>query len=65
MSDAVLALAVGYLLGSLPFGYWAGRLRGIDLRTVGSGNTGGTNAVRMLGPRIGVPVIALDIGKGA
>jgi glycerol-3-phosphate acyltransferase PlsY len=65
MTDAVLAIAVGYLLGSLPFGYWAGRLRGIDLRTVGSGNTGGTNAVRMLGPKVGIPVIALDIAKGA
>jgi glycerol-3-phosphate acyltransferase PlsY len=64
MTDAVLAVAVGYLLGSLPFGYLAGRLKGVDLRTVGSGNTGGTNAVRMLGPGTGVPVIALDIGKG-
>jgi glycerol-3-phosphate acyltransferase PlsY len=65
MNDALLAIAVGYLLGSLPFGYWAGRLRGVDLRTVGSGNTGGTNAVRMLGPKVGIPVIALDIAKGA
>jgi glycerol-3-phosphate acyltransferase PlsY len=65
MTDAVLALAVGYLLGSLPFGYWAGLIQGVDLRTVGSGNTGGTNAVRILGPRVGVPVIALDIAKGA
>jgi glycerol-3-phosphate acyltransferase PlsY len=65
MTDAVLALAVGYLLGSLPFGYWAGLIQGVDLRTVGSGNTGGTNAVRILGARVGVPVIALDIAKGA
>jgi acyl phosphate:glycerol-3-phosphate acyltransferase len=64
VSDAALALVVGYLLGSLPFGFLAGRMRGIDLRTVGSGNTGGTNAVRILGPRVGIPVIALDIGKG-
>lgn len=65
MTDALLAIAVGYLLGSLPFGYWAGRLRGVDLRTVGSGNTGGTNAVRMLGAKVGVPVILLDIAKGS
>ena len=65
MSDGLLALIVGYLLGSLPFGYWAGRLKGVDLRTVGSGNTGGTNAVRVLGPKVGVPVIVLDIAKGA
>ena len=65
MNDGLLALIVGYLLGSLPFGYWAGRLKGVDLRTVGSGNTGGTNAVRVLGPKVGVPVIVLDIAKGA
>jgi glycerol-3-phosphate acyltransferase PlsY len=62
--ESVIAIAIGYLLGSLPFGYWAGLLRGVDLRDVGSRNTGGTNAVRILGPRIGVPVIALDILKG-
>ena len=65
MSESLLALIVGYLLGSLPFGYWAGRLKGVDLRTAGSGNTGGTNAVRVLGPKVGVPVIVLDIAKGA
>jgi glycerol-3-phosphate acyltransferase PlsY len=65
VNDSLLALIVGYLLGSLPFGYWAGRLKGVDLRTVGSGNTGGTNAVRVLGPKVGVPVIVLDIAKGA
>ena len=64
MSHAIAALVLGYLLGSLPFGYWAGRLKGVDLRKVGSGNTGGTNAIRILGARYGVPVILLDIGKG-
>jgi acyl phosphate:glycerol-3-phosphate acyltransferase len=64
MTAAALAVAAGYLLGSLPFGYWAGRLRGIDLRLAGSGNTGATNAMRVLGLKIGVPVMALDIGKG-
>ena len=65
MTDALIAIAVGYLLGSLPFGYWAGRLRGIDLRLTGSGNTGATNVMRVLGLKIGLPVMALDIGKGA
>jgi acyl phosphate:glycerol-3-phosphate acyltransferase len=65
MTDALIAIAVGYLLGSLPFGYWAGRLRGIDLRLAGSGNTGATNVMRVLGLKVGVPVMALDIGKGA
>jgi glycerol-3-phosphate acyltransferase PlsY len=65
MTDAVIAIAAGYLLGSLPFGYWAGRLRGIDLRLAGSGNTGATNAMRVLGLKIGIPVMILDIAKGA
>ena len=62
---AVLVVAAGYVLGSLPFGYWAGRLRGIDLRLAGSGNTGATNVMRVLGLKIGITVMALDIGKGA
>jgi glycerol-3-phosphate acyltransferase PlsY len=65
MNDLVLAFVAGYLIGAIPFGYLAGRLRGVDLRKAGSGNTGGTNAVRVLGARYGVPVIALDIAKGA
>jgi acyl phosphate:glycerol-3-phosphate acyltransferase len=64
MTDAVLAILIGYLIGSCPFGYWAGLLKGIDLRKEGSGNTGGTNAVRVLGPKIGIPVILLDVLKG-
>jgi len=62
--SAAIAIVIGYLLGSCPFGYWAGRLRGVDLREHGSGNTGGTNAVRVLGPRIGITVIVLDVLKG-
>jgi len=62
--SSLLAIVIAYLLGSCPFGFWAGRLRGIDLRTEGSGNTGGTNAVRVLGAKVGVPVIALDVLKG-
>ena len=64
MTAAAVAIVLGYLLGSCPFGYWAGRLRGVDLREHGSGNTGGTNAVRVLGPAIGIPVIVLDVLKG-
>jgi acyl phosphate:glycerol-3-phosphate acyltransferase len=64
VTDTVAAVIIGYLLGSLPFGYWAGRLKGVDLRLVGSGNTGGTNAIRVLGARYGVPVILLDMAKG-
>jgi glycerol-3-phosphate acyltransferase PlsY len=63
--SAALAVAVGYLAGSLPFGYWAGRLRGVDIRASGSGNTGATNAFRVLGIKVGITVMALDLGKGA
>jgi len=64
MISDVVAIAAGYVFGSIPFGYLAGRMRGVDLRASGSGNTGGTNAVRVLGPRLGVPVIVLDVLKG-
>ena len=58
-------LLVGsYLLGSIPFGYLAGRLVGIDIREAGSGNVGATNVVRVLGKRYGYPVFALDVLKG-
>lgn len=56
---------VGYLLGSLPASYVAGKLvRGIDLRDHGSGNLGATNVFRTLGWRAAVPVLLVDIGKG-
>lgn len=53
-----------YLLGSIPFGYVAGRLAGIDVRKAGSGNVGATNVVRVLGKHYGYPVFALDVLKG-
>jgi len=59
------ALLIGsYLLGSIPFGYLAGRLAGIDIRKAGSGNVGATNVVRVLGKEYGYPVFALDVLKG-
>ncbi len=59
-------VALGYLLGSLPFGYWLPRLlAGVDIRTVGSGNTGATNVWRALGFKLGLAVALLDIAKGA
>jgi glycerol-3-phosphate acyltransferase PlsY len=61
----VLLVAVGYLLGSMPWGYWVPRLvAGVDIRTVGSGNPGATNVWRSLGFKLGLTVAALDIGKG-
>ncbi len=60
-----LAVAVGaYLIGSLPSGYIVGHLNGVDLRKVGSGNIGATNALRILGKKWGYLVFAADIFKG-
>jgi len=59
---AVVVLA--YLLGSIPFAYLAGRTRGIDLRTVGSGNLGAANVFRNLGRGMGIAVMTADILKG-
>jgi len=59
-----LAIALSYLLGSIPTSAIAGRIKGVDLRRHGSGNLGATNALRVLGPGVGVPVLAIDVGKG-
>jgi glycerol-3-phosphate acyltransferase PlsY len=61
----VIAL-IGYLLGSVPTGLIAGRLaRGIDIRDYGSGKTGFTNALRTIGLRASLPVLVVDLAKGA
>ena len=59
-----LAVVLAYLLGSIPFALLAGRLRGVDLREVGSGNLGAANVFRSLGRGLGLAVMAADIGKG-
>jgi len=64
MVSLATIIIVSYLLGSIPFGYIAGRIAGIDIRTAGSGNVGATNVVRVLGKRYGYPVFALDVLKG-
>jgi glycerol-3-phosphate acyltransferase PlsY len=62
---ALALIVVGsYLLGSIPFGYLAGRLAGVDIRNAGSGNVGATNVVRVAGKRYGYPVFVLDFLKG-
>ncbi len=63
-SPPLLAILLGYFLGSLPFGYLAGRLSGTDLRRQGSGNIGTANAARVLGRKIGAAVLLLDLLKG-
>uniref|UniRef100_A0A832M1B1 Glycerol-3-phosphate acyltransferase n=1 Tax=Oscillatoriales cyanobacterium SpSt-402 TaxID=2282168 RepID=A0A832M1B1_9CYAN len=61
-----LLLLFAYLLGSLPCGYWAGRLlKGIDIREHGSGSTGATNVLRTLGVVPAIAVLMVDILKGA
>ena len=63
---SLLLLAIGYLLGSMPNGYLAGRwLKGIDLRDCGSGSTGATNVLRNVGKGPALVVFLLDVGKGA
>lgn len=59
-----VAAAAGFASGSLPFGYLAGKMRGIDIRQHGSGNIGATNVIRVLGKGIGIPVFILDLLKG-
>ena len=59
------ALAASYLLGAVPFGWVLVKLvRGIDLRAVGSGNIGATNAMRVLGKPLGLLAFFLDFAKG-
>lgn len=55
---------LAYLCGSIPFGKLAGKRRGVDIQKKGSGNTGFANAVRVLGWRTGLIVLAGDILKG-
>ncbi|OGH60244.1 MAG: acyl-phosphate glycerol 3-phosphate acyltransferase [Candidatus Lindowbacteria bacterium RIFCSPLOWO2_12_FULL_62_27] len=63
---AVSSVVAGFLLGSLPPGYWIGRfVFGKDLKSEGSGNIGATNAYRVLGPAVGSLVLILDVLKGA
>jgi glycerol-3-phosphate acyltransferase PlsY len=61
----VLALVLAYLLGSVSGSLLVGRLQGVDIRTQGSGNAGGTNAFRTRGWKFALAVVVIDIGKGA
>ena len=64
MTSALVVLG-GYLLGSMPFGYWVVLLvKGEDIRKIGSGNIGATNVWRTYGRWLGLPIVLLDIAKG-
>ncbi len=64
MIENLCYVIAAYLIGSIPFGYLAGKLNGIDLREHGSCNIGATNAVRVLGKKWGLPVFFCDFLKG-
>jgi acyl phosphate:glycerol-3-phosphate acyltransferase len=61
---ALLVSCLGYLFGSIPAGYFAGRIAGVDVRSAGSGNIGATNVLRVLGKRWGYAVFFVDAFKG-
>ena len=63
--DYFFAILIGYALGSIPFSYLLGRLRGLDLRAVGTGNPGAANLYRQASKPLGVLAAVLDGGKGA
>jgi glycerol-3-phosphate acyltransferase PlsY len=60
----IVTACVAYLLGSIPTGYLVAKSRGIDIRTVGSGNIGATNVFRILGKPAGIFVLVVDALKG-
>jgi glycerol-3-phosphate acyltransferase PlsY len=60
----IIIVAAAYFLGSIPTGYLAARSKGIDIRAVGSGNIGATNAMRVLGKPAGIAVLLVDALKG-
>ncbi len=66
MTLNIIAIIIGYLLGSIPFSYIVARLKkGVDIRGVGGGNVGALNTYREIGPAYGLGVLAADIIKGA
>ena len=64
MLPLLITVLISYLIGSIPSGYIAGRMAGIDIRKTASGNIGATNVTRELGKRYGYPVFLADFSKG-
>lgn len=60
----MITVLIAYLLGSIPFGLLIGRFKGIDVRSVGSGNIGATNLLRVGGKFLGLLTLLLDFSKG-
>lgn len=63
--EEILAVALGYLAGSVPFAFLLARRRGVDLRRAGSGNIGAANVLRTSGVASGLAAVGLDAAKGA
>lgn len=64
--NTIIAIAFGYLLGSIPFAHIVARLiKGVDIRQIGGGNVGALNVIREIGLLPGLAVLTADIGKGA
>ena len=65
LQTPLFCLLAGYLLGSIPSGYLAGRwLKGVDIRSLGSGSTGATNVLRQFGKAPALVVFLVDVLKG-
>lgn len=64
MTQSIVLVGLGYLLGAIPFGLLIGKARGIDVRIAGSGNIGSTNVGRLLGRKWGYLCFLLDVAKG-
>ncbi len=64
MTAIVVLIVLAYLLGSVPSGYVLGKLAGIDVRNVGSGNIGATNVLRVVGKWQGALTLVVDTTKG-
>ncbi|MBK7132341.1 MAG: glycerol-3-phosphate 1-O-acyltransferase PlsY [Bacteroidales bacterium] len=66
MVITITAFLLAYLIGSLPSAVWIGKwFHNIDVREHGSGNAGATNVIRVLGWKTGIPVLLIDVAKGA
>ena len=61
---AVVFIVSAYLIGGIPFGFLIGKLRGVDVRTVGSKNIGATNVFRTVGKKWGLLAFLCDVMKG-
>lgn len=64
MIECITVLVICYLIGSVPFGFLIAKAKGVDIRTVGSGNIGATNVLRTFGKKFGIPCFFLDFLKG-